>query len=174
MPTNKPALLASLLIVRPSGFVHLRDSPKYMERIYRSCATTPGRNSKQTSSYDTKPHAHRDHFCGTLGLLTSCSTVGWASVPAEAWHDTRILYLHFKSDSRSLNAHRERNIRIWRICGRYKWSLKERIRILFVVTFPAGKRHFRTFKLALLRLGCTGDTFSRREGARFYGWPLLS
>jgi len=40
---------------------------------------------------------------------------------------------------------------------------------MFVVTFPAGKREFRTFKLALLRLGYTGDTFSTRKGAGSYG-----
>jgi hypothetical protein len=70
--------------------------------ICRSCATTPGSNSKQTYFlwHHTTPHAHCDDFCNTLGLLASCSTVGWASVPAEAWRDTRILNLHLESGSR--------------------------------------------------------------------------
>lgn len=106
MPTIKPALFASLLIVRPNGLVHLRD----FAQIYGIYFPSVCHNSKQTLSHDTKPHAHRGHFCNTLGLVTSCSTVGWASVPAEAWYDTRIVYLHFESDSRSLYAHREGSI----------------------------------------------------------------
>jgi hypothetical protein len=55
MPTIKPALFASLLIVRPSGLVHLRE----FAQIYGMYFPSVCHNSKQTLSHDTKPHAHR-------------------------------------------------------------------------------------------------------------------
>jgi len=74
MPTIKPALFASLLIVRPSGLVHLRDFAQIHGMYFLSVC----HNSKQTLSHYTNPHDHRGHFCSTLGLGSSCSTVGWA------------------------------------------------------------------------------------------------
>lgn len=85
IPTIKPALFVSLLIGRPSGLVHLRD----FAQIYGMYFLSVYHNSKQTLSHYNKPHAHRDNFCSTLGLLTSCSSVEWVgkcSCWGLTWH----------------------------------------------------------------------------------------
>jgi hypothetical protein len=96
MPTIKPSLFASLLIVRPNGLAHLRD----FAQIYGIYFPSVCHNSKQTFFHDTKPHAPAQLLDGQVFVLRPDMTLELCIyisnlIPVHSMHIVKEIY---KSD----------------------------------------------------------------------------